>query len=637
MRKNTSIDGVVDNFVDELSILRNQIENKERNIQKYENQIRNLQDYGIRRKKELERFEKTMDREAKSMENDSSVFKNNLRIENNIFNSNIANESLLKEANEQKLSNVQRQTNNMRQDVLALLSRIEKTSQQLNEVIEKKSKIDEILLEEEKSKQTLEEAHQLHTTITNNESETNYYLLQIYQEIIILLQKKIEKENYVHSEVVKKYQEEISSFHPEEYDVDDFEIRLIQRQISSKSSKFKQIESIEQEYEEKINEMQQKLQEKKKIVKQQQHYVKQSQQRCDSVTDCIICPNYYTKIAQMVCETQSRIKKCNKLKQDRDTQNKIIKDELYEKKKLLRLFDKAMGKEDEKRLNYLSQINKLDTQLIQLNAKENIEEMFYEENIKEMNRILKRKHFLEEEFNSMLTEFQKISVKEKRSTQNGFAQKTQKENSQTYSNTFLIVQGKKNELIPFNHLTIKKLKKQKKEIEKEKIQLLTKIKLKIDDVNTMNFQIKDCRMKLLKLPKEKEEKRLHPLQLYDNPTFEEIIESKKRNIEKRRKKLHEKEERLTRVEFVNGIFDHKTPLIFTDTERVCDRLKQRKERIQSCLDKEENFKENVSTLFKFYQRITHQMEELKSGKSMNFSDDGEQWFDELTNYLPKVC
>ena len=649
--KKMESDQNVDKCMNNLETLRAQIEEKEKNIANYEKEIKDLKDLNIRRKKDLDRFQKRMDVKSQNIDENSSFMEKSVIIENSICNSNFVNENLIQEANERNLSNIQEQTNVMKKDVNELLSRIENTSKELNDVLDKEKHFNTIIEDEEKSKQLLEEAHNLNASLMEDEKETNKILIEIYDQIIDILKKRINRETDVHSAVVQKYKEEISNFKPNQTEIDDFEIKLIQQLISSKKAKLEKIESVEKEYESKINNMNDQLKEKFKKVKHEQKNVKKSQQRCDTVSDCVICPNYYVKIAQMVCETQESIKKYKSKIESRETQNKIIRDELMEKKKLLRLFAKALGKEEEKRLSYMSDINRLDTEMIQINARENFDEMFYDKNVKELDKLLKRKYFLEEEFDSMLhpnfklndqenaTKKQLNTEKENKSNEKLNETNLKRNENDKNSQNIQIVEKKK-EFLPYNYDILVKLKKDKKKLKKELIELIMKIKVQIDDNNNYNAEIKKYQIELLRKPKQNGKpistaNRI--LQLYDTPTSEEMINLKKRNLEKRKKRIQEKEDRLRRVEFVNGIFDHKTPFIFTDVERVCDRTKLRKDRINECLEKERIYRQNVSKLEEFSNAILNEIDLYNLTFNCNeFDEKGENWFHKLSQYLPLI-
>ena len=251
---------------------------------------------------------------------------------------------------------------------------------------------------------------------------------------------------------------------------------------------------------------------------------------------------------------------------------------------------------------------------------------------------MKRKHFLEEEFDSMLNPNFKIipqqNIKQDDDksimiNQNG------KENDRNIENSSKV---EKKDLLLYNYEVLLKLKKDKKRIKKELIELIMKIKVQIDDNNNYNADIKKYQIQLLKTPKE-EVKRVSKvsklLQLFDTPLNDEIIEQKRRNLEKRRKRIKDKEDRLRRVELVNGIFDHKTPFVFTDVERVCDRIKLRRDRVNECLEKERLYRLNVAKLEDLSEEILKEIISFDTpNKWKDFDDVDEKWFQKISQFLP---
>lgn len=578
MEKSPSLTDIINKNEEEINRLTKTIIEKESNIKKYQEEIQKLKNIENSRKKQLDKFEKMMRETAENLAQSTSQFDKGNSQASSIFDSEIVNATLAKTGYERELMSFRKRASKMKKDFEKVIEGINKSTNELNEIKQKRNKIMETLLEDEQLRTTFNEMNNQEDILDKAKYETKQTIMKLYSQMIEMIQRKIQSEIEIEKQVREKYEQEMNNLEVEE--LDTFELDLLKKRIQEKEQKGnafdKELATIN---ELKANETI-KITEKEKELAAEKENIRKAKKRIDSINDIIVCPCYTATLAKTIAETRANITRVNNKQEKKETQKMIMDNEIKEMRKTLKLLERGIGKEEENRLILLSETNKADTELIYIKADEEVEERTFSTNAKILDRILRRKHELEDEFNDMMNH--QVEV---------------------------IKQSK----LEFPNLKeLNRIRKEKKEIKKESVVVATKIRLTKDDISHIKTEIKETKAKLSTYPKNEEKHERKNSPFINEVNIDEEIEKKKKSIEIKKERIRNKEDRLTRVELVNGIYDHTTPFIFVDIERVCDRIALRKKRVSDMKLKEERANNYVESLKQFLSFIDKQKEEISN-------------------------
>ncbi|EAY21866.1 hypothetical protein TVAG_249260 [Trichomonas vaginalis G3] len=578
--------------------IKSEIKERSRKIDEYEKEIERLKEESNNRSLNITDMESVIRHNSTTfVDNAASYLDQSINTQNNLEFQEV-NHKMNNITKDRELETMQFKPKLLEDKLEKLNNFVNVTSQNIQDIHEKRDEIIKILNESQINNQSIHDSIDEIDQNQMNQQESAKNHLILYNKMIGDLKTKIESENTIFQDIKSQYTVELGKYTP--IQVDTFEKDVLLKRVSELQSKIQKLEEESNQIANKKAVLLKISKEKEQELTEQKNATNKHKKNVDSL-NVQIFPPYVVKLCKRIGKTKNLVAQTKNDIEVGKFAQKDIAIELSRLKKYLKSVERKIGREAENFLNIAMEINKSDSSLIIQNANEENSKQNHQKDAKEFDRIAKRKMYLESEWEDLFNhKYAEYKLK----------------NPKTFPNNDI-------------------MKYVSQMIEEERCQT-SRINIKIRDleyyISILKKNINDLHKNIIELRVESDmlahsPKMAHQMSIKE---LESKIDHLKHSIEQKRAKISERDDKLTRVEKANNIYSHHTPFIFIDIERVCDRKNLRYMRITDCILHEQKAESYVKTLENFLKYLSFNS---ASRDLENYSNQLTQWLSNLQNSL----